>query len=310
MLPSHALFPTLTLVAGLSSAGCAAPTRASSTPAAASPGTHLRLPTSEAPRPTSALRPITPAAPAAPAAPIGRAGDAGPPDNAAPVAPTTGHHWQPRVRPVKWVCRDWECESRPSLAYEGLPAVSQDGAIVAFVEERDGWGHVKQAGIRLVARDGATTFLPTTARPTTESFEAYAAHRAEHQGVVDDANRVLATAQYRALLPVSLGEGARASATVAGVRVTFVFPDEAAAQGGFMNRPGPLFTELTIEAGGPIVRRSGTDFPDEAGCSARRLVVDGIDPAARVLAFTFTNGLTQHNCDGRPEPQVHHVVRW
>ena len=80
-----------------------------------------------------------------------------------------------------------------------------------------------------------------------------------------------------------------------------------------MNRTTPLLEVSNLRVafdGKEVVRKTGAELPDSAGCSARRMQLDGVRVESRALAFTYTNGTTSHACDGTSEPQVHHVIRW
>jgi hypothetical protein len=72
------------------------------------------------------------------------------------------------------------------------------------------------------------------------------------------------------------------------------------------------FKDLVVfQDGKQVVQKRRAEFADKPGaCSDRAIHVDGVRPEQHVLALTFTNGATSHACDGKAEPQVHHVVRW
>lgn len=71
------------------------------------------------------------------------------------------------------------------------------------------------------------------------------------------------------------------------------------------------FESLAVLVDGTeVARRRGADLPDRTGCSARRMKLEGVNPESRALEISYTNGFTTHNCDEKPEPQVHHVIRW
>lgn len=202
----------------------------------------------------------------------------------------------PAIRIVAATCEAQECERGQVLAYDNLPAIDATGDLVALIEERDGWGHVAQVGVHLVSERGAVAFWPTaTSGP---------------QGVAD-ANADLARRAMRPLLPfaestsATLADGKRSVSFVQGdVRVTVLDPRD--------NEPDAIRFELLVvtQNGREVARRTGASLPDQAGCSSRKMVLEGARGDVRALALTYTNGTTSHACDGVAEPQVHHVVRW
>lgn len=229
----------------------------------------------------------------------------------------------PLVRATKWVCEDQACEGMPTLAYDYLPAVTESGDAVAFVEERDGWGHTAKIGIHLVSGSREIAFLPTVTGDGTRTFVDYSKKAAAHRGVIDAANTELAKLGLRPLFPLtSAGEEVlvsgrwtkadasdtgkrRAVYTYANVRVVVTEPkaDDTLSTA--------RFASIAVSVDGKeVVKKAGKELPDSAGCSARRMRLDGIRVESRALAITYTNGTTSHACDGKPEPQVHHVIRW
>ncbi|MFO0643996.1 MAG: hypothetical protein U0183_32520 [Polyangiaceae bacterium] len=288
---------------------------------------------------TACATPPDPSAPAAPqplppslASAVNDAAvnDAGPPgpvvvDAASDAvdAGATRASGAPRVRATKWVCEDQECEAMPTLAYDYLPAVTEAGDLVAFVEERDGWGHTAKIGVHLVSGGRETAYLPTVTRETTSTFAEYSKRASAHQAVIAAANAELAKHTLRPLFPLTEageevfvnGAWTKPSAgatgklrrvyTYANVRVLVTEPadDDWLAKARFASI-------AVLVDGKEVVRKTGGELPDSAGCSARRMQLDGVRVESRTLALTYTNGTTSHACDGRSEPQVHHVIRW
>lgn len=259
-----------------------------------------------------------PSFPFLPAAALSEARPGGGPAPDAGMAPPTG---TPFVRATKWVCDRQECEGRPALAYDYLPAVSDAGDLVAFVEERDGWGHTARVGIHLVSGSGEVAFLPTLTGNATWSYAEYAKDATAHRAVIDAANTELSQRSMRPLFPpaeswteVFVGgkwvkegpEPAKRRITYAqgGVRVTVTDPRDYA--------PGPSRFEslLVTQNGKEVVRKTGADLPDQRGCSSRAVKLEGIRGDVRTVAITYTNGMTSHACDGKAEPQVHHIIHW
>ena len=231
----------------------------------------------------------------------------------------------PLVRATKWVCEDQECEGKPTLAYDYLPAVSESGDVVAFVEERDGWGHTAKIGIHLVSGSREIAFLPTVTGDGTQTFADYSKKAATHKAVIDAANADLATRGLRPLYPLtaageevlvsgrwtkadeSEGRKRRSVYTYANVRVVVTDPKDDDIQ----SKSHVRFESIAVSVDGKeVVKKTGADLPDSAGCSARRMKLDGVRVESKALAMTYTNGTTSHACDGKPEPQVHHVIRW
>lgn len=213
----------------------------------------------------------------------------------------------------------------PTLAYDYLPAVSESGDVVAFVEERDGWGHTAKIGVHLVSGSREIAFLPTVTRDGTSTFADYSKKAAAHRGVIDAANAELAKRGLRPLFPfssageevlvsgrwtkadASAGGKRRAVYTFANVRVVVTDPKDD----GMVSRSHVRFESIAVFVDGKeVVKKMGGDLPDSAGCSGRRMSLDGVRVESKALALTYTNGETSHACDGKPEPQVHHVIRW
>jgi hypothetical protein len=228
----------------------------------------------------------------------------------------------PSVRASKWVCEDQECEGMPTIAYDYLPAVTESGDIVALVEERDGWAHVARIGVHLVSVGGETAFLPTVTGDRTATFAEYSRKAAAHRSAIEAVNAALAKHPFRPLYPLAVAgeevlvKGAwvtaapglsgklRTSFAYGNVRVVVTEPrDEAHSE--------IRFESLVILVDGRLVAtKTGPDLPDRLGCSARRMRFEGVRVESKALALTYTNGTTSHACDGKTEPQVHHVVRW
>lgn len=254
-------------------------------------------------------------------------------NDAAPVAPDAASDvadagakrasGAPRVRATKWVCEDQECEAMPTIAYDYLPAISEAGDLVAFVEERDGWGHTAKIGVHLVSGGRETAYLPTVTREPTSTFAEYSKRASAHQAVIAAANAELAKHTLLPLFPLTeAGEEVFANGawtkpaagitgrsrrvyTYANVRVLVTEPkdDDVLAKTRFASI-------AVLVDGKEVVRKTGAELPDSAGCSARRMQLDGVRVESRALALTYTNGTTSHACDGTSEPQVHHVIRW
>jgi len=229
----------------------------------------------------------------------------------------------PLVRATKWVCDEQFCEGKPVIAYDYLPAVTESGDLAALVEERDGWGHTARVGIHLVGDKGERAFLPAVTGGSTRTFAEYARKADAHKAAIDTANAALATHPLRPLYRLSpageevLVNGAWVAATSSDQpgkrRRAFTYDRvrvvvTAAADD---THAETRFDSLAIIVDGKeVARKSGAELPDRAGCSARRMLLEGVRAESKALAVTYTNGLTTHACDGNPEPQVHHLVRW
>lgn len=242
--------------------------------------------------PTAAAAPALADAPPSPA----RAADA-------PSPPKARSGVEPLVRATRWVCEEQSCDGRPQMAYDYLPAVAADGS-VAFVEEPDGWGHHAEVGVHVVPPDGADRHVPVFAPAPTGTYADFAKHRAEHEATLRKANDALWGRGFRPLVRLSRHEprGTLLVFSSGGTRVELGYPDERSVG-------SPRFDSLRVYASGALVVERKR-LPDMTGCSERDVTVDGVDLERRVLALTFTNGMTTHACDGVPEPQIRHVVRW
>lgn len=230
----------------------------------------------------------------------------------------------PLVRATAWVCEDQECEGKPTLAYDYLPAVAADGT-VALVEERDGWGHVSKPGIRFVGADGKTAFVPTVTGQPTGSFEVFSKHKREHEAAITNANAELNRRQMRAMFldpapkaevligkdwKPSDGAGAQGARVRTRYRTGDVEVQVVLADGHEPATPSNLHEIVVLQAGREVLRRAGKSFADRSGCSARAMTPPYAHADLHTVAFSFTNGMTSHACDGKEEPQVHHVLRW
>ena len=264
--------------------------------------------------------PVTDASPAA-------VEDAAPPGNV-----------KPHVRAKKWVCTEQECERWSSFAYDHLPAVTTDGAIAAVVEERDGWGHVPDPGVRFVdTRDGASLEFHALAQGKRDlgTYEAFAKRKSELEGIVAKVNAALDAKRWVTLLPAGdpltfmLQEGRwvkidaedincvactfESRWTASGVTVALVtsspsFGDGVApksVKGVKITVDGKVVLEKKTNGGA-----SGPLWPVKAGCSERKLVLLGVRRDPNVALLRETNGATSHACDGKREPQEVRALRW
>lgn len=261
--------------------------------------------------------------------------------DASPAAPEDAgpqSHVKPHVRAKKWVCDEQACEGWSSFAYDYLPAVTTDGAIAAVVEERDGWGHVPDPGVRFVdTRDGTSLELHALAQGKRDitTYEAFAKRKSELEAIVAKANAALDAKRWVTLLPAGdpltfmLQEGRwvkidaedgkcvactfESRWTVAGVTVALVtsspsFGDGVApksVKGAKITVDGKVVLEKKIEGGA-----SGPLWPVKTGCSERKLVLLGVRRDPNVVLLRETNGTTSHACDGKREPQEVRALRW
>lgn len=239
---------------------------------------------------------------------------------------------KPRVRATKWVCEEQQCEGWPTFAYDYLPAVTKDGATLAVVEERDGWGHVPDPGVRFLDATKATSVafhpLARGERDIT-SYAAFAKRKTELEDLVAKANEALDARSWVTLLPVKdpptfvdRGKGwekldgavddckscrFRTDWSVAAVTVSLI----SKAFAGGVAAPGAL-ERASVTVDGRTVKTvtDMTSWRAKKGCAERILQLVGIRRDPNVAAFLETSGSTTHACDGKREPQEYRVLRW
>lgn len=255
------------------------------------------------------------------------AADAAPPGNV-----------RPHVRAKKWVCTEQECEGWSSFAYDSLPAVTTDGAIAAVVEERDGWGHVPDPGVRFVdTRDGASLEFHALAQGKRDlvTYQAFAARKSELEGIVAKANAALDAKRWVTLLPagdpltfmLQQGRWVKIDAedincvactfesrwTVSGITVALV--TSAPSFGGGVEPKTVKGVKITVDGRVVVEKKTeggarGPLWPVKAGCSERKLVLLGARRDPNVALLRETHGATTHACDGKREPQEVRALRW
>lgn len=222
------------------------------------------------------------------------------------------------------------CEWWPTYGYDYLPAVRADGALVAVVEERDGWGHTKTPGVRFVATsDGSTAaFHPlVTGANDMRTYAVVNARRAEFSALVDAANAGLDAQAWWPLLPpgeptieLDEGKGFRKAALAEGcescrVRVRWsvtgvVVTLTGRRFQGFGIPPADAELATVAVDGKEVARVRAAAWPRAASCSTTVLTPVGVRREARTAVFTETAVETTHACDGVAEPRVWHPVRW
>lgn len=243
---------------------------------------------------------------------------------------------KPQVRPKKWVCDDQACEGWSSFAYDFLPAVTTDGAIAAVVEERDGWGHVPDPGVRFVeTKDGASLEFHALAQGKRDlgTYEAFAKRKSELEGIVAKANAALDGKSWVTLLPAGDpltfmqrdggwtkidGEDGKCVSctfesrwTASGITLALVTSqpsfgdgvDPHRVRGAKVTVDGKVVLEKKVDV-------SATLWPVKKGCSDRKLVLLGMRRDPNVAVLRETHGATTHACDGKREPQEVRVLRW
>ncbi|HSO34925.1 MAG TPA: hypothetical protein VLT33_20490 [Labilithrix sp.] len=224
----------------------------------------------------------------------------------------------PHVRAVRWICEEQDCEGYPVFAYDYLPAVSADGRFVAHVEERDGWGHSSEVGVRVVSTESGASvafFSVVAGARNMDSMKAALARKAEFQALVDAANAGLAPFAFRPLFPRTSSADCGSGRPGAPACARSLVP-ELAIDVWSKDDQGPRssgIAKVVVRQGGKeLANVSAKDWDPGSGCSTRAFELLGARADAHVAVFVSNLVMTGHNCDGVKErqPWPVRVVRW
>lgn len=208
------------------------------------------------------------------------------------------------VKPVDETYDDRANESWPAVEYTGLPAVSADGAFVAVVEERDGWGHVVAFGVRVldVASSATGAWIPLNA-----STKAPRGAPALKRAVPAMQQRAKMAAGFFTTQPWELLVGG----------------DTAPSEDGSWRVEGARIVVTSTDAGQPkrLVITDATTNDALADmdvsswsranvrCAGTTVELVGVSRPRRVAVFRQGVGPTTHACDGVVVPMAYRVVR-
>ncbi|MDX2094210.1 MAG: hypothetical protein SFX73_40640 [Kofleriaceae bacterium] len=184
------------------------------------------------------------------------------------------------------------------LRYAQFPAVSTDGSVIAVVEERDGWGHVKP-GVRLLDRGGRTV-----------QWFSLEGERAVAKGAVERTNKELATRTWVPLRTPAVSSKELTPDVLA--ETALAFGDYTAVykrrnDGNVWLPPSEI--RVTDARGQVIAERTDTEraWAAENACNMPAFELVGASAKPGVILFKTGLGMGGHNCDGVLQPPHWHV---
>ncbi len=262
----------------------------------------------------SASAPSGPSAPpaASASAPATAAAEAG----AAPAVTATPEAPGPMIPKVvlkKVYTGEQEQEGWPQYEYTGLPAAADDGSKVAVVEERDGWGHTKTPGIRILDATGKSVGWFALVPPGRSPANEATATKMEptFQGLVKKANDELAKTTWLALSspPATTrmdGKSFRATVNVGPValRMSFLSEDD------YKGRVVPEAMSIVNSKTSSLTTIDTATWAAKARCATPSFKVVGLNEKARIAVFHQQLGTTSHACDGVAVPHDWRVVKF
>ncbi|MDB4955616.1 MAG: hypothetical protein JWO36_3185 [Myxococcales bacterium] len=195
-------------------------------------------------------------------------------------------------------CDGQSLEDGVPLRYQRFPAIARDGSVLAVVEERDGWAHIRP-GVRLIDRDGRTV-----------QWLALDGTGDAARAAVQFANAALATRDWVALTNPSKHEQLLAddlfetTIRVGGFTVVYRRRNE----GNWWLPP----SEISVEdaRGRVIAKRTDTEraWAVQPACNLPSFQFVGASAAPGVLLFMTGLGKGGHRCDGVEQPPTWHVL--
>lgn len=195
-------------------------------------------------------------------------------------------------------CDGQMLEDGGPLRYAKFPAVTRDGRLVAVVEERDGWGHVKP-GIRLVDREGRTVKW-FSLEGTGDVAKA----------AVERANAELATHDW---VPLTTPELNHKELSDDLSETEIAFGDYTATyqrrnEGNYWLPPSEI--RVTDARGRVVVERKDTEraWGVQNACNLPSFELVGASAQPGVILFMTGLGLGGHDCDGVLQPPHWHVL--
>lgn len=197
-------------------------------------------------------------------------------------------------------CDGQQLEGGRPLRFANFPAVSDDGALIAVVEDRDGWGHVPSPGVRLLDRRGATArWLPVDG----EGIDATTA--------IPAANAELAKHAWAPLVapPPTVREidDTESETTLAFDGYTVRFHQRS--DGDVWLPPSEIHVTET-SSGKLLVERRDTEtaWSKPPACNLPHFDFVGANGKHGIVLFTTDLGMGGHNCDGVLQRPSWHVL--
>lgn len=195
-------------------------------------------------------------------------------------------------------CDDQLLEGGVPLRYANFPAVARDGSLVAVIEERDGWGHVKP-GVRLLDREGRTV--------TWFSLEGTGDVA---KAAVERANAELATRDW---VPLTKPELNHKELSDELSETELAFGDYTAVytrrnEGNYWLPPSGI--RVTDARARAVVERTDTEraWAAQNACNLPSFELVGVSARPGVILFMTGLGMGGHDCDGILQPPHWHVL--
>ncbi len=221
---------------------------------------------------------------------------------------------EPKVSIKKLFPDDQGHEGWPDYEYAGLPAVTEDGAKVAVVEERDGWGHTKTPGVRILDATGKSVgWFPVTpaGMPAPKSEVVMKQAEKALNDLLKKANDELAKGKWLPLRtgPVTTKSDAKgfvATMQVGVIAVRMSFP----SQDDYDGRVPP--TEISLRNTKTMLMTAvdSSGWLSTAKCATPSFSVVGLNEKAKVVVFHQHIGATTHACDGVAVPHDWRVAKF
>lgn len=196
-------------------------------------------------------------------------------------------------------CEDQLREGAAPLRFLQLPAVTQDGELVAVAEERDGWGHVPVPGVRLLDRTGTSVrWLPIAGAGADARVAAIAV------------NRELAKHAWSRLEPPirNVRELSDISSETELTFGTYTARYKRRSDGNTWLPPSQIRVEDA--SGRVLVERTDTEAAWSAPprCNLPAFELVGASASGRVILFKTGLGMGGHDCDGVEQRPSWHVL--
>jgi hypothetical protein len=195
-------------------------------------------------------------------------------------------------------CDEQSLEGGVPLRYRRFPAIARDGSVLAVVEERDGWNHVRP-GIRFIDASGRSVrWLPLDG--TGEAV----------RNAVTRANAELAKRDWVVLTRPPTHDEHLADdlieTTISFDKLTAVY--RRRSNGNWWLPPSSI--RVLDPRGRIVVERSDTErtWAAQPRCNLPSFRFVGASASPGALLFTTGLGMGDHRCDGVEQPPMWHVL--